>query len=348
MRLQIIDFLKGYSIFTIVLFHLLQCFQLPGILPQAINFGGAGVHVFILCSGFGLCLSQLNKPLNYFQFIRKRFLKIYVPYVIIIFVSVLLPFVYTNGDRLIALLSHLFLFKMFDEQLVSSFGTQFWFISTIIQFYLVFPILFIIVKKHKSILVIVISLSISFIYATFVGFIGKSDLRIWNSFFLQYLWEFVLGMVLALKYKENQDFIRIPPVKYLIPLAIAGIAIVGFTGIKGGVLKLYNDVPSLVGYLCLALLLYSFGIKWINRFFTYTNAFSYEWYLVHILIFSCVFHFTKQLLPLYVSGALALSLSYAMAILYHKLIVRISVIEYTGSKKTGGYYLTQEAKEKLH
>ena len=72
MRLQIIDFLRGYSISTIVLFHLLQCFQLPGILPQAISFGGAGMHVFVLCSGFGLCLSQLHKPI-FSRLIKKTF-----------------------------------------------------------------------------------------------------------------------------------------------------------------------------------------------------------------------------------------------------------------------------------
>jgi peptidoglycan/LPS O-acetylase OafA/YrhL len=79
MRLQIIDYLRGYSIFTIVIFHLVQFFPLPDIFSNAINFGGAGVHVFVLCSGFGLCLSQLNKPLSYVQFLKKRFLKIYIP-----------------------------------------------------------------------------------------------------------------------------------------------------------------------------------------------------------------------------------------------------------------------------
>ncbi|EDO13678.1 hypothetical protein BACOVA_00571 [Bacteroides ovatus ATCC 8483] len=38
---------------------------------KASSFGGAGVHIFILCSGFGLCLSYLNKPLTYSQFIKR-------------------------------------------------------------------------------------------------------------------------------------------------------------------------------------------------------------------------------------------------------------------------------------
>lgn len=69
-RLELIDYLKGYSIFTVILFHLLGNYSLPGILEKGINFGAAGVHVFIVCSGFGLYLSYLNKPLRFIPFIK--------------------------------------------------------------------------------------------------------------------------------------------------------------------------------------------------------------------------------------------------------------------------------------
>ena len=64
-KLDVINFLRGYSIFTIVLMHLVQSYSLPSWAMKATSFGGAGVHVFILCSGFGLYLSYLNKPLGY-------------------------------------------------------------------------------------------------------------------------------------------------------------------------------------------------------------------------------------------------------------------------------------------
>lgn len=59
-RYKIIDFLRGYSIFTIALMHLVGG-VVAGGLSKAAAFGGAGVHVFILCSGFGLYLSYLKK-----------------------------------------------------------------------------------------------------------------------------------------------------------------------------------------------------------------------------------------------------------------------------------------------
>ena len=72
-HLDVIDFLRGFSIFTIVVMHLLQGYQLPNALYKITSFGGAGVHVFILCSGFGLYLSYLYKPLKYVEFLKRRF-----------------------------------------------------------------------------------------------------------------------------------------------------------------------------------------------------------------------------------------------------------------------------------
>lgn len=88
-RLLVVDFLRGFSKFTIVLMHLVQAYPLPGFLMKATSFGGAGVHVFILCSGFGLYLSSLHKPLKYGKFLKRRFSKVYIPYVLVVLISAL-------------------------------------------------------------------------------------------------------------------------------------------------------------------------------------------------------------------------------------------------------------------
>lgn len=78
-KLDVVNFLRGYSIFTIVIMHLVGMLGISGIWEKAAAFGGAGVHVFILCSGFGLYLSYLRKPLGYIAFLKKRFTRIYMP-----------------------------------------------------------------------------------------------------------------------------------------------------------------------------------------------------------------------------------------------------------------------------
>ena len=145
-RLEVVDFLRGFSIFTIVLMHLVQSYPLPGFLMKASSLGGAGVHVFLLCSGFGLYLSSLYKPLDYRQFLKRRFSKVYVPYLIVVLISALYFGLICNQDVLMQLLGSVFLFKMFVPSLECAFGGQMWFVSTIIQFYLFWPF---IVKLFK-------------------------------------------------------------------------------------------------------------------------------------------------------------------------------------------------------
>lgn len=108
-RLVVVDFLRGFSIFTIVLMHLVQSYPLPGFLQKATSLGGAGVHVFILCSGFGLYLSSLYKPLTYGQFLKRRFSKVYIPYLIVVIISALYFGLVCDQDVLNPLLGSVFL-----------------------------------------------------------------------------------------------------------------------------------------------------------------------------------------------------------------------------------------------
>lgn len=108
---EIVDYLKGYAIFTIVMFHLLLG-QVRGFFGTAINFGGAGVHVFILCSGFGLYLSHMRKKISYGQFMKRRILRVHLPFVLVVLLTVLIPW---NKFSLGALLSNVLFYKMFFE-----------------------------------------------------------------------------------------------------------------------------------------------------------------------------------------------------------------------------------------
>ena len=168
-----------------------------------------------------------------------------------------------------------------------------------------------------------ISLLVSLIWATITTYLGINDERIWNSFFLQYLWEFVLGMWLAKIYFEHPKKIIVPKFGILLVAMIVGLGVTGVAGIVGGYWKLYNDIPSLVGYMSMALIVYKLSINWVNRFFQYTNKVSYEWYLIHILIFSIYFKFARGILPFYADWVVLMCVSYVVAIGYHKVLKKI-------------------------
>ena len=196
-------------------------------------------------------------------------------------------------------------------------GTQMWFISTIIQFYLIWPLIVRLINIKWGGW---IALAISLIWSTFVGLSGLGAERIWNSFFLQYLWEFCLGMKIAELYNcKHFSALETPKWKYLIPACILGVMLTGVMGVAGLPWKLYNDIPSLVGYASMALMIYKVGVLPINRFFSYTNRFSYEWYLVHILIFQIVRQYTASRLSALLEILLCLSISYISAWAYNLL-----------------------------
>ena len=67
---------------------------------------------------------------------------------------------------------------MFFNDLENSFGGQMWFVSTIIQFYLIWPFL---LKLFNKSIGVIYALLISMLWATIVAMLGKSDVRVWNS-----------------------------------------------------------------------------------------------------------------------------------------------------------------------
>lgn len=314
-KLDVVNFLRGYSISTIVIMHLVGMLGISGIWEKAAAFGGAGVHVFILCSGFGLYLSYLRKPLGYIAFLKKRFTRIFMPMAVLC-VATAVWMACMGREWFMPLWGNLLLFKMFVPELESSMGGQMWFVSTIIQFYLAWPL---IVKLFNIRGGVKLALIISLLWSTTVGLLGYAEERVWNSFFLQYLWEFCLGMKMAEIYHDNPKALEVPRWKYLLTLCVAGVGLTGIMGFAGWPWKLYNDIPSLMGYMSLALIIYKVGIKPLNRLLEWTNRFSYEWYLVHMLVFDIIFYYIGHNAPIAVVFVLCLLLSYSTAIAYSRI-----------------------------
>ncbi len=144
-KIELIDFLRGFSIFTIVMMHLCQHYT-EGVFHKVLSFGGAGVHVFILCSGLGLYLSYQKKPTGYIEFLKRRFSKVWIPYAIVVLLWGLWLLVSKEEFPLREVASHLLLFKMFSTELDTSLCYPYWFISTIVQFYLAWPL---IIRMYK-------------------------------------------------------------------------------------------------------------------------------------------------------------------------------------------------------
>lgn len=299
--------------------HLLAFVDVPKKIITLSAVGGAGVHVFFVCSGMGLYFSYLNKKIKFIEFIKKRWTKIYIPYIIVVFISFLCHWMYLGNDRLSAFISHIFLYKMFITKYEESFGIQFWFISTIIQFYLLFiPMCKLKEKIDNNKLFLSMGLLISVFWWIICYVLNVSDIRVWNSFCLQYIWEFSFGMVLADEFKKGKIY-KI----YILQLFF--VAVVGL-GLQAGLamyldkFKLFNDIPALFGYSALSLLL--MNIKLIKKVCVIISKFSYELFLIYILVFKTVFQIIQfnSLTMQIIETLIAFILSLICAFIYNRLI----------------------------
>ena len=287
-RLDFIDFAKGYAILTIVMFHYMEMLSLPPLLSKAIMFGGTGVHAFFFLSGFGLSLSA--GPVSPLPFYRRRLSRIVVPYFGFVTFLFLLNQLYPlyPGRGWYAWLGHIFLYQMFDPSIIESFGGHFWFMSTIIQFYLVFPALAVLARttrEPKRFFWICLALSTA--WWIFLLLTNKTGTRAWNSFFLQYLWEFGLGMICARAWRASgYRFWE----KGVLPLALTfglGALLMGVSVFKlGTVGKVFNDIPAFAAYMALMILVYKGLAPWSRgrEFFLFTGRISFTLYIVHIFV----------------------------------------------------------------
>jgi peptidoglycan/LPS O-acetylase OafA/YrhL len=329
-RIGFLDFARGFAILTIVVYHFLMHWAQArgGLWPKAIMVGGSGVHLFIIMSGFGLYLSI--SAFSTGSFFRRRFVKVLLPYYLIITVIFLVNFIYTLylGCGLYAYLGHIFWYKMFDESIVASFGAQFWFLSMIVQFYLVFPLLWYAQKRlNNNFVFVMLATLVSVIYWIVVAKSGVASLRIYNSSFLQFLWEFCLAMALADAFKRrNYRFWEQKPLT-LGAVAVGGMGLMAVLALKGGDMgRVFNDIPAALGYTAVAAIAYLLFKKvgmLLVRFFNYLGGISYELFLVHIFVadiyLRVVFGSTSNVFAL----LSAIPLAIAGAHLYRMLCTRL-------------------------
>ncbi len=288
-KIPFLDFARGYAIFTIVLYHALQKTALPGWAAQAAGFGGTGVHLFFLLSGFGLALSRHSGSAG--SFYRRRLVKVWLPYALALTLSLFAALAWgLFPDGWAAWLAGVGLYQMFFEPFILSFGGHFWFISAIVQFYLAWPLLvWLRARIPDERLFFGCCLAVSVAWWGLVFFLEKGHSRVWNSFFLQFLWEFGLGMILAAQYRQRGEaraFWRFPLGLNL----LAGLVFTGFMVLlvlkMGPVGRIFNDIPALIGYTAFCIVVFQIGAKYLpplRQFFEWVGGISYSLYLIHVL-----------------------------------------------------------------
>ena len=315
-QVESINYFKGISVVGIVLYHLFSLYMnVPAIVKTAANAGSSGVLVFFFCSGFLLNHSQHQNQRSFAAFVKRRFTSIYIPYIIVVLICAMIPLIPSDGNRWIALLSHIFQFRCVSRTYFASFGGHFWYVSTAFQLYAVFIPLFKLQQRVGKKLFFSLCAAVSIAYVIALAFLHLDGDSVLIRLFPKYLIFFAAGMTANELYGENKLSAEKLNSGMLAVLGFAGILIYGLTS-KSALGRLINDIPEFIGVICLFTLAYKLNL--LKGAFAKLNEISYEIYLIHMPVMTILFALSDgSLLRDIVLGLASLALTAALSVPYH-------------------------------
>ncbi|WP_404274693.1 acyltransferase [Exiguobacterium undae] len=163
-----------------------------------------GTPIFAIISAFLLMSMVLRKGFDLRQFIQSRFSKIFVPYLIWSSVYLLYKYHVENSLNPDLSISSYFLYGNAHYHL--------YFILTVLQFYLVFPLLARFKKNSGLFVALGASMIINYLWLTFGNV--TTDVEWINrfvngrSFLLNWIAYFMMGITYAVYYQEFQDLLK--------------------------------------------------------------------------------------------------------------------------------------------
>ncbi len=190
--------LKGLGILTVVFAHFAYMLVTNAdfLFPLSI-IAGVGVDLFLFMSGFGLTVGMLKRPLPLMDFYKRRAIKIFIPFwvvTILIFASnaIFLNIHYPVPYMLQSLIGWFPTARGFDDV-----NSPFWYITWMMMFYILFPIVFSVKRPWLSALILAV-------VATLIGVYNPLDLGD-NWLHRLHTVAFSLGMVFAWLLFETKD-----------------------------------------------------------------------------------------------------------------------------------------------
>lgn len=215
-----LDIVRGGAVLIVVIYHVYAVFVGHGyaigisnsVVASLIAFGGEiGVTLFFIMSGYGIYYSLdntyiLSGKINYFQYMKKRFLRIAPQYYVSIVVMLLVTenAVLISKEGIKSILSHLTFTHNLWADTHGTINGVLWTMGVIVQFYLVSILLYKCVKKNCVITyVISIAVVISMKYLIF-HCIGSQNYFVYGRQLITSIDNFVLGMVLAKLIKNGK------------------------------------------------------------------------------------------------------------------------------------------------
>lgn len=318
--------LKGLAILTIVFAHVAYALVSDSrfLFPLS-TMAGVGVNLFLMLSGYGLVISALKKPLTIWQFYKYRLSKLFLPFWLVLISLFAIDALFLKINYGWPYMAQSFLGFFNHANLYTDVNSPFWYLTLIIFYYLIFPILFI--RKRPW-------LSALLIYAVSFLIISAQPNFLINVIHLHriHLMAFPIGLIIgSLLYNEVLS-IRLsfwlqkirskkyPIVYALLLLFFSAVAIYSFIHAGIGEKPYVEEIISIIS--CLSLLAIAALKRFEIKALYWIGFFSYEIYLFHWPLMYRYYSLFK-LLPPWLAMLLYLIIFIALGWLMQKLIFLI-------------------------
>ncbi|WHY31496.1 acyltransferase family protein [Bacillus wiedmannii] len=347
-RIKELDSIRGLAALTVVFGHF--CLMLPS-LPNSIKFsplrflwaGGEAVIVFYVLSGFVLSMALYHSKTNYWGYLIKRFVRIYIPYyfwIIVTFVLFILfssyevvglrDWFYDRWQGSITKLDILNHFVLLNNFFTENYNPVIWSLAQEMRISIVFPLLFLLFYKLNWKKTILFALSFSFI-SVFLNMlhIGKAE-GFYNGYAdtLHFTSMFMVGMLLF-KYQEKliYSYRNMKKFKkgFLIALGIIlylySILIYGFS--RNDTTFLLKDWGVVMGVsIFIIMAMSNLKVKaFLNKgVFVYLGEISYSIYLCHFPIMMVLFKLLYTKIPILFLLTLCIAMTLLFSIISYHLI----------------------------
>lgn len=299
----------GIAIFWVVLFHSRGEFTNP-ILEVIKRLGFCGVDIFLFLSGIGIYYSLIDTR-SRFDFYKKRILRIYPSYfIVLLFYSM---FLFLNESiSFKGFFANIFLINFF----IGFRNTFDWYTPSIIILYLISPYVFKVRSSKKLIfyliifLAILISLSIVFNLNYLLIFLTRIPI-------------FLMGIIFGEKVKNNIK-VSSKEIYIVLTMMVIGLCILGVSIIKFPEYLRYYGLwwypfilitPGMT--FIMAKFLEVIKIKYLFKFLNLLGTYSFEIYLIH----ERVLHLLKDVINnIYILNFLSIIVTATLAFYLKKVI----------------------------
>ena len=288
--------LKGLGILTIVFAHISYMLVTDNTFLAPLSLAaGVGVDLFLFMSGYGLTVGMLKKPLPAIMFYRRRLIKVFIPFWIVLAILFVCDRLFLDIHYTLIYILRSFFGWFPSANAYKDVNSPFWYISWMLMFYALFPLLF----MHSRPWLTAILLSI---IANIFVLVDPLQLQV-NWLHRLHTNAFSLGMLLAWwlgSHPEQQQrleqFRQQPNNALRTLIVITSLTFAAYMAAHNGMdhwpmvatalesmgFNAKFFIGQTTSLFAMAALIIGFSLKrWDNRFLHLQGVYSYETYLMH-------------------------------------------------------------------